>query len=192
MVMREMNMEIINTDRWDLERLTVRTFARCVAKKNWDEDFFNALSSVGLTYMRDISHWFRQNHQFEDHPICEIVKVLIDKEEYKIWQGGEVNLKIPAKIFKTRKIGPTRAEMIAELVQDGIKNIINDPRREMYIPRQVRLTESWQLNSVAQLSKGQYSEVVSDGSKLLVGGFAVVNGNGDLVVSSAITGKQRA
>lgn len=182
-------MEIVNTDKWELEKITIRTFARCIVKKRIDESFFNALSSVGLTHMQDISRWFHLSYSFAGHPICSLVSLLVNKEEYALWQNGEIDIRVPAKIFKTRKIGPVRAELIAEIIQEGFKNIINDTRRELYILRAIRLSEEWQLNSVAHMKKGSFNEVVSDGSKLQSAAFAVVDGNGDLVVSSTITGR---
>lgn len=189
LILREMNMEIIPTERWNLEQITIKTFARCVAKLQIDESFFTALSSVGLTHMREVSHWFRDSSHFAGHPVCGIIKAVIDQDTFNIANSNEVDIKVPRKIFITKKIGPVRAETIVKIVETGIRNIVRDPRKELYIPREIRLTKEWQWNSVASVIKKNHNLVVSDGSKRQVAAFAVVDSDGKEVVSSPIVGR---
>lgn len=188
-VLREMNMEIVQTEKWNLEKITIRTFARCIANVQVDEGFYSALSSVGLTRMREISHWFREDSSFAGYPICGIIRAIIDQDVLKIFRDDRVDIKVPKRVLVTRKIGPSRADTIAKIVTEGIKNIGRDPKRELYIPRVIRLTKDWQLNSVQPVMKSEVDAVVSDGSKRLVAAFAVVDRAGGQIISSPIVGR---
>lgn len=186
MVLKEMNMEIIATERWALEDITVRTFARCIAKMEIDDGFFAALESVGLSRMRDVSHWFRINNQFAGHPICEAVRRIIDKDSFNTTGSSEIDIMVPRKVMVTRKVGPKRGELIAKIIEEGIRNIACDPKRELYIPRTIRLSKEWQLNAVQATIKRKTELAVSDGSKMLVAAFTVVDKEGETVISSPI------
>lgn len=182
-------MEIINTEKWDLERITVRTFARCVAGLKIDESVFNALDEFGLTKMVDISSWFSTSALYGTHPICELVRVIIDQEHVKVLSQANMDTKIFPKVLKLRGIGPGRAAAIKQIVTSGVDKVLRDSRRELYVPKTIRCSDFWQEASIANVKKGLYNLAVSDGSNRKVAAYGVVDENGNLIVSSPIPGR---
>lgn len=189
LAMREIDMEIINTEKWDMDRITIRTFARCVAGLKVDEGVFNALDEFGLTRMADISAWFTPAALHGSHTICELVRVIIEQQHISILNQQELDTRIFPKVFKLKGIGPGRASVISQIVAQGVKKVLWDSRKELYISKAIRCSDLWQDSSISKAKKGLFNLVVSDGSNRTVAAFGVVNEAEELVIRSSIPGR---
>ena len=139
--------------------------------------------------MSEVSPWFREQGTFAASPSNKILDVIIHGVFIpNVEQRGDLLFE---DIIAVKGVGNTKIEQLKAAVGAGIRNVLADAFRFLWVPWEWRKHYEWKelylKGVVANEPVGQ--ALCSDGSKRVFGGFAVVNEDRRLVFQSAIAGR---
>lgn len=192
LVLKEVKAAILPNVMWDLTRITVDTFAKCVAGWASKSTLITQLAEIGYIRMADVSHWFAASHNVEGVLVCPLTKAILLNE----WLSDAIIAENPIKgaISEVDGVGPVRLMALSKVVVDGFRHIMDGDNKWRWTPIEVRRTLNWQRHKFRALPKDDTLGIwFTDGSKMTDGlpraSWAVVNDKGKPVSASIIEGR---
>lgn len=178
---RKINLSITPSTSWDLDRITISTFAYCIAE--WDKtNYVENLQAAGMQYMHQISSWFQVDRE-NSSPIARAINN----------RALGLGFILPAddlidKVGEIEGFGSQRTQMIITMVKQGVINILSSTKVSFHISIDQRRTETWQRAKLALLGtrSEQGGNIYSDGSKGTRAGYAVVNEDGEELAAGGV------
>lgn len=183
-------MEILPKTEWNLRRISIRTFAHCIAGDDEADGAFTYLEQVGWTIISDISPWFMVSEDVEDKEVspmekCILMNQLPNDEDIE-------NLAICRRVWGSSGIGKDRLDAVRRMVSKGVRNILYSTRRGRFLPLEWRMEKRWRDKIFTRVRTGAYKggTLCSDASKLTSTACAIVGEDTNLVEASTIGGRQ--
>lgn len=183
--LRSTRLEVIPAQTWDLERISVHTFAHCIAGWNKGPNLLDALKAANITYMSQLSTWYMNVDNS-----TPIVHAISNRALHKIF-----SLPYDDKIQEVEEIegfGELRTAVIKEMVREGTILLLTDNLAVTNIGVEMRRNDVWQQQKLAIFGarNAEQGRLYSDGSFKTKAAFAVVDSNQDLKAKSKIGGIQ--
>lgn len=175
---------------WDLERLTVRTFANCIAEWDTDSNMIEVLESVGIVYMNQLSSWFVKSSQWGGEPAAPITIAAIHYGMNKGFALLEDTLIHEA--LNIEGVGEVRSAIIINMVKKGARNILTSKVPFSFVNNKYKKGNKWNALRFNGIGEKEWStgRWYTDGSKKdEKAAFAVVDNELNLIFSARIIGR---
>lgn len=175
-------MEFLPKIKWDINKITVRTFFNCITTSMVSQRTITALETINKFYMAEISPIFVPHLTLSGNKACLVANWLWAGTSWTMQLANDTDLWFD--IANWEGIGNNTHWELDRGLRLVLRYLCNSGEGFRYIP------PDW--NNKGRMSTAPYSNievtsttagpiVCSDGSKRLVGGFAVVNADGALL-----------
>lgn len=121
LVLAQTRTAISPREQWDLSRISIQTFAFCVAGWHTESNVLEQLAGHNITRMSHLSPWFAPTESFNNALVCPILKALIHGD--LISDLDIIKCPIIKDVANLHGVGPTRITILNKMVVDGIRNI---------------------------------------------------------------------
>lgn len=192
-VLIENRSAIIPREGWDLDNMTIVTFAKCVAGWNSKSNVVDILRRKGMRYMRQICTWFAPTITWEslDGAKISIITLLAAMRGlgkiYHIPQTDPLELEVECD-----QLNGSRKTVLREMIRQGMMNIATSQHALTFVPARYKEHKNWSALrlenlGVRTLDTGRW---YSDGARIIGrASFAVVSKKHDLIIKSNINGR---
>lgn len=187
------NIGIIPRETWDLDSISINTFARCIA--NWDSKsaIIEILFKKGIVYMHQLSAWFRPNYTWSELGGVSISKITMIAALRGLNKWCEIPKEDPLDCSSiTFTISSARMGAIRSMILGGVNNIFSAKHPLCLVPSKYKLRVEWKelrfthFKGITNISNRWYT----DGSRIGdCASFAVVDDNDNLIAKSNIEGR---
>lgn len=120
-VLKQTEAAVLPGETWDLARISIQTFALCVAGWHTESNILDQLAEHGIIRMTQLSPWFAITESFDNKQISPVMKALVlnnPVSDLEVAKNPIYN-----NISNLHGIGPVRLTVLNKLVVDGIRNI---------------------------------------------------------------------
>lgn len=181
-ILVENGMEILPKTKWDVNEITIRTFFNCITQSLVSQRIITALEAINKYYMSEISPIFTPHTKVLGTRACQVALWL--------WQGTSWtthlanNTTLWYNIVEWEGIGNNSHWELDRGIRVVLSHLCNSGEGFRYIPphwNTAGRTAEAPFANIEITSAKAGNILCSDGSKRLVGGFAVVNIEGALI-----------
>lgn len=192
-ILSDHNIGIIPRETWDLDSISVNTFARCIA--NWDSKsaIIEILYKKGIVHMHQLSAWFRPNQIWVELGGASISRVTLIAALRGLNKWCEIPNEDPLdRASLTFAVSEARIIALRSMIIAGVNNIFAAKHPLCLVPTKYKLRAEWKsihfshFKGITNNSNRWYT----DGSRIGdCASFAVVDDDDNLIAKSNINGR---
>lgn len=183
--LRNSELEILPSQSWDLTRISVRTFAYCIADWNKGPNLLDALQAAGIDYMHQLSNWFSATNG--EAPVVAAISNRVQNKLFSLPVDELID-----EIEGIEGFGNLRTALIKAMVKSGVISLLADSRNFALIRLADRKKPDWQRRKFTLFGEPtlERGRLYSDGSFKVNAAFAVIDSGQNEWARSKIVGLQ--
>lgn len=191
--LREIGVGIYPRECWDLSRISILTFARCIAGWETKSTVITILHKEGIKYMHQLCTWFRNDATWYELTTEKIPLITIIAAKKGLNKVCELPTDDPLNVPEAVKsFNSSRRVLLRNVIRQGIYNIATCQHALSFVPLTLKNSGEWK--KLRFKSFGTPSSLkarwFSDGSRIGDhASFAIVDQNDNLIAKTNISGR---